>query len=597
MKSREGKLPLPFEGYVLLADLLSSMKYDDRATCAVFSWTFLVVQWNLMSRSDSVETIMLSHIDWVGDALTIEEQGQKADQTGEDKYPKHIYANPLNPSICPILALAVLVFSSCSSLDFRNHQLFNGTDSKNRFSRHLQSTMSKCSASERLQLGAYISELGTHSLRKGSGTYCLGQCGGPNPVSVSLRMGQSIGQIREKYIFTGDGADQLCGRMVCGLPFDRPEFAILPPHFTPQETANFTVEYWLSVLPCYPNFPDSFKRTIPYLYASLLYHQQYLYSNLVSNHPILSCRAFSSLSLEELKLMQAKIKCVVGICPESKLKATGIPQHLALVVRMHEMQNQLDELTNKVVEIPSQLKEVEEGIPSKVSNQVVEELRSNFIIEGVAPITRHEFNHGLAGMKDDIIAVLRQTQFEAQERSAVSPENELDNESAVPNWWKSWHWPGSQQLLHFAPPGFEFPTDLTLKEIWDLWFFGNKIIGIRPYRLLHKSDYSVKKMRHTRAAGSINFVLDVMRDRQILPAVSDINALSYAESTTYFDAAYPIVIELLYADTVDVYREGDTKYGTLYNRTLAYRHKQGLIIPKARGGGGRGRGRERGCRG
>jgi hypothetical protein len=75
---------------------------------------------------------MHPHIDWNGDCLTIEEQGQKADQTGEDKFPKHVYANPLQPVLCPILAIAVLVFSCSSADSFANRQLFCGTDSKGR---------------------------------------------------------------------------------------------------------------------------------------------------------------------------------------------------------------------------------------------------------------------------------------------------------------------------------------------------------------------------------------------------------------------------------------------------------------------------------
>ena len=62
--------------------------------------------WNLMSRSDSVDGLMLQHLKWQEDSLIIEEHGHKGDQTGADSYGKHIYANPFEPSICPILSLA-----------------------------------------------------------------------------------------------------------------------------------------------------------------------------------------------------------------------------------------------------------------------------------------------------------------------------------------------------------------------------------------------------------------------------------------------------------------------------------------------------------
>ncbi len=47
-----------------------------------------------MSRAESVDSLMLKHIDWDCDALIIEEQGHKGDQTGENKFGKHVYANP-----------------------------------------------------------------------------------------------------------------------------------------------------------------------------------------------------------------------------------------------------------------------------------------------------------------------------------------------------------------------------------------------------------------------------------------------------------------------------------------------------------------------
>jgi hypothetical protein len=40
-----------------------------------------------------------------------------------------------------------------------------------------------------------LSDVGTHSPRKGCGTYCLGQVTGPTPMAVTLRMGHSLGKI------------------------------------------------------------------------------------------------------------------------------------------------------------------------------------------------------------------------------------------------------------------------------------------------------------------------------------------------------------------------------------------------------------------
>ncbi|KAG2770460.1 hypothetical protein PC116_g19612 [Phytophthora cactorum] len=73
----------------------------------LFGWSYFVLMWNLMSRSESIDSIMLQHMEWTEDCLSIEEQGHKGDQKGVEKFGKHVYANPFTPSQCPILALAV----------------------------------------------------------------------------------------------------------------------------------------------------------------------------------------------------------------------------------------------------------------------------------------------------------------------------------------------------------------------------------------------------------------------------------------------------------------------------------------------------------
>ena len=45
-------------------------------------WWNLVLLWNLMSTSDSVDKLTLNVISWKDDALIIDEQGHKGDEKG-----------------------------------------------------------------------------------------------------------------------------------------------------------------------------------------------------------------------------------------------------------------------------------------------------------------------------------------------------------------------------------------------------------------------------------------------------------------------------------------------------------------------------------
>lgn len=92
-------------------------------------------------------------------------------------------------------------------------------------------------------------------------------------------MGQSLGQLKDRYIFAGEGADQLCGRMVCRLPYSDETFGILRPHFSNETLDLMTEKFWMDIVPGYENYPDSFKSIFPILLASLIHHKSFLRNN------------------------------------------------------------------------------------------------------------------------------------------------------------------------------------------------------------------------------------------------------------------------------------------------------------------------------
>ncbi|KAJ1442958.1 hypothetical protein B484DRAFT_462686 [Ochromonadaceae sp. CCMP2298] len=328
-------------GYHMLAEKLLS--YDPRtrkvgaeASTASFAWAFFVIMWNLMSRTDSVDGIMLQHIGWRDDSLVIQEQGHKGDQTGTEKYWKHIYANPHKPEVCPVLALAVLVFAGAPRANTGRQQLFMGSNSKDRFGKTLHQILWSLTEGEKQTLAQERADIGAYSLRKGSASYCLGQVGGPNPVTVQLRMGHSLGKVNDAYFFQGDGQDQLCGRMVSGLPFNNETFAVLPPRFSSAVQARWwwNIDMWRQLVDGYDNYPDGFKTAFPYLLASIIYHEDYLRSHLYDAHPLWNSRVFANNPHLHVLRADGSILLGVGYCADTGLRATGIPTHLAIAEKM-----------------------------------------------------------------------------------------------------------------------------------------------------------------------------------------------------------------------------------------------------------------------
>lgn len=566
MKIKEGKSPINMDGYSMIADKLMKAKSDKTNTNAatgwsatLFTWSFFVLMWNLMSRSDSVDGIMLQHMEWDGDALTITEQGHKGDQTGKESYAKHIYANPLQPWMCPILSLAVLIFCSGFRPPDGRQQLYAGTDSKGRFATALQALVKAMSNAERDRLGCASEDIGTHSERKGSSTYCLGQVGGPTPVSVFLRMGQSLGQLKDRYIHAGEGADQLCGRMVCGLPYCDETFGVLPPHFDHATLELLTIDLWNEIVPGYDNYPKAWRSIFPFLLASLVHHEPYLRENLRADHPIWTERVFTANRC--LPSLRGKTLLGIGACAITKMKASGIPPHLAIAQR-------LASLTAAVMLLA-------QNLPLTIAEKVDERIRESFVIEGVAPLSIRDLDSRFDSLRSALQTMVA-TAIHSAQPNAQTVE---DSRDATQSWWKTWNW-NDGQILHFVPPDWRFPKGTTVKKLWDLWYYGDRNAGIRPYRLINRR-LDIKKedsMMYSRATRVMTHVYNLVpTDNEGVPV--KVQDLLLTDADTLFERTYNLFLDVIYCGKVDRTRKHELNYSTAY-QLLCDNDTEGILVKK-----------------
>lgn len=260
-----GKRPL---GYSLYSALCFRSR---QLLVGGFAHLCLVLSWNLMCRSRSTQTIRLDHLSFEEDALGVVFYKSKTDQGGmKRRDPKHIYANPMEPTTCVMLALAVCL--SCNPT-LVNGFLFPGSNQRDRFGKTLQRLVGVINDSGGEMIS--INEIGTHSIRKGAAPFaCSGSTSGPSIVSVCIRCGWSIGHVLKRYMHYEKAGDQFLGRVIAGLPLNSSKFACLPPHFD---------------IICPPVVDDCLRLMFPSLVhlpaltsvlklclASLVYHSQYL---------------------------------------------------------------------------------------------------------------------------------------------------------------------------------------------------------------------------------------------------------------------------------------------------------------------------------
>jgi hypothetical protein len=160
----EGKDPMSFKLYKTLCNLMTK----DSSKEAVFAHSFLTLTWNLICRSKNTVNIHMNHITWGTDAMIIKFAHTKTDVAGEQNaYSRHIYANPYDPDICAISALAKYLSCFPPKAD---GMLFDNKSYK-RFQKYLKNIV-KANKEDIERMGYDIDDIGVHSIRKGAATFC-----------------------------------------------------------------------------------------------------------------------------------------------------------------------------------------------------------------------------------------------------------------------------------------------------------------------------------------------------------------------------------------------------------------------------------------
>jgi hypothetical protein len=104
-----GKKKMGFNVYKKICKLFMKEEGEE----FIFARAFLTLEWNLMARSKNVVQAHILHIHWEDDSLVFCFVKSKGNHTGQNCNQEwHVYANPHNPEICPIHALACYIFSN-----------------------------------------------------------------------------------------------------------------------------------------------------------------------------------------------------------------------------------------------------------------------------------------------------------------------------------------------------------------------------------------------------------------------------------------------------------------------------------------------------
>jgi hypothetical protein len=466
-----------------------------------------------MKRAENCVDCKITHITIEGDSLVFEFAKSKSQQDGEEHVgPWHVYANPKDPFICPILSLARYLFMFPNVLVGKS-PLFEGSAQYSRYSK----IFSRILREHQNELpGVNIGDLGTHSCRKGVATMVAAGCTcSPPIVSICVRAGWAMGGVKDRYLKNEKAGDQYVGRCATGADQNNKEFAVSPPYFDFSAITSElekiqkkrVVKQWLQerLINVDNISPKTFDLAMQ-CFASICYHYEFITNKAHPNSAFHSCSIFKDIPVEIKNLVRVAF-------PWNKTEDTptftGIPPHVTLLAQMEEMKRHIDALERKLIEhFEKALDERGIGGSEYHTNQILQAIRDlgsqmdnnrqQIEVEMAAtsfPFTFNEEDENIEIDDPDFEIPLRNDET-TQDAIAIQRSNTSHRvRTAIKNRHYKVGLIGSS--LTTLPPGFQFPR-MTCEQLISNWFIGNGSRNIIPYCRLRPSD-----LRHVKS-GNIN---------------------------------------------------------------------------------------------
>lgn len=589
MKQRDGKMPYNLSGYKEICRFFGQMRPQRNLYTwneGIFAGLFTKMSVNTIGRSDNIDDLLFSNMDWVNDCMTIRFGTTKADQSGEKTSEvKRIFSNPFLPEVCAILQLAIFIW--CCGIQGGNDQrfLFPGRDQNKRYYNALKVALRTIDKS--IDLGARREDIGTHSNRKFAESTSVSKIDGPSRTQVCLRAGQGVGRTQDCYMFSEDDGDALVGRTVAQLQLTADEFDVLPPHFGTGTLLELDQYGWNRILSDYSKYPTTFQRVIPHLFAHLVYHWHNgnLTRLLPPDHPLFQQPIFTDRQLVDS--LKDKVILVYSVCKDTLMNAQGVPGIILISRELRQFRQHYNETCNVfadgLLQVQRSIELVESGMHGRLPKEIVQEILKRISVNGAMPLSIEDIRSIIkdtieseTGLHWQVMKSLENTNTllaqvvngttrangdvngDNSTSATTVEENAIVFDTTCRTFLHYW-----DQCFHRVPKGFKFPS-YNARTMWSLWFFGRPVDRISPYRKLepkHDLQRYVCASNFYRTKAVFERMIEVLVVDGKIASVRDI---TNENATTLFDHAYPQLISMLYQNFPQ--RAYDININTLGNR-------------------------------
>ena len=561
----------------------------------IFARAFLILELNLMARSENVVDAHILHVHWEDDCLVFRFVKSKGDQIGRNRDQEwHVYANPHNPAICPVLALACYIFSnpgvfSVSEDEINNEQedgeveaqvgdgvgrpasckgrLFPGDHQYDRFMGCLHRIIEKY-PNEFFALGIRPGDLGSHSARKGASSHaCAGTTVSPPIVSICLRAMWSLGHVKERYLQYEKAGDQYLGRVVSGLDVNDVSFAVSPPFFDFEPGDGFAeIIYSLmrEYMVCGDRVPASVHHIFLFCFASLCFHFDYLAGVLHPMNKLQASHFFNNIPNYARDAATVKY-------PWNKTDATptltGLPPHITILANFEQLR----------LDMAAAREAILNGVEAELDRRRIGS-QSHFDKEEI--LDRMNALHNELLKKVDICGRSSAT---ALRNVRVADDNaneflvgEADEDTPQPLTIVDGSASNSRTFQFFYSGGeisrlsknFVFP-DMTLCTLITSWFCGNPSLKTIPFKFLKQSEFKEEKTR--RVFRKMKAMIDA-----VIVGAKKVDAWTPQSGTWEVRMAlslYESVCHLFQYRTNSIRRNEQLSWRTVYNLYLKKKKK------------------------
>jgi hypothetical protein len=558
----EGKRKMSFQVYEKICELMvSSPDANEFAHC------FLVLEWNLMARSENVVDSHVENIYFDNDCLVFQFAKTKCDQTGKNADQLwHVYATPNNPVTCPVLALARYLFANPGVMidgvlnrDEENGEgggmdqvvaggntgreregtttspqpqaesrrkkrglLFPGGNQYQRF----MGVFHKIILSNREEfsrLGIQPGDLGSHSARKGACSFASAGCTVSPPIaSICLRACWSMGPVKERYLFYEKAGDQFLGRAVSGMNMMSMEFAVSPPYFDASTVTDDQVEqtelderidkFVLDSMVGGATIPSKTFIILRNCFASICYHFDFLQNKLHLTNKLRASSLFTSIP-NEIK------EAAVVRYPWNKTKKTptfsGLPPHVVLMAQMKDLKQSFkEEMRNMQNSVLKEMKDEFDtrrlGTDGFFETQTVlnkmQDLHEQ-VLQQLGNQISSGIRGGTVGGGGGATTTYNEEAFSMAWREDEDEDMSPEQTQVTRNKYNV-HW--NSNAISRIPKGFILP-DMTLCTLITCWYTGNEYKKIAPYRFLKMNDFEGDKIQKKKIARKLSNMKRLMR--------------------------------------------------------------------------------------